>query len=70
MNVSSCYNFKLSKRVGVFGSCIYIYICGVNDYNEWKGEKRHECINMRKVRTTRMYVTSFPERDLMKFQAA
>jgi len=48
MAFNSYYNFKLSERIGVFGS----YIRGVIDCNEWEREreKRHECTNMGKVK--------------------
>jgi len=46
MTFNSCFNFKLSECVGVFGK----YTHGVIDCSEWKTEKRHECTNMRKVK--------------------
>jgi len=46
MKFNSCFNFKLSKCIGVFG----YNIRGVIDCNEWKREIRHECTNMGKVK--------------------
>jgi len=46
MTSNSCFNFKLSEYISVFGS----YIRGVIDSNEWKAEKSHECTNMGKVK--------------------
>jgi len=46
MNFNSCFNFKLSECICVFG----LYIRGVIDCNEWKREKRQECTNMVKVK--------------------
>ena len=46
---------------------------GVIDCNEWKTEKRHECANMGKVKTTRIMMTAVPHvtsgLGLRKFQA-
>jgi hypothetical protein len=44
MTFNSCFNFKLSECIGVFGS----HIRGVIDCNEWKTDKSHECTNMGK----------------------
>jgi hypothetical protein len=54
MNVNSCFNFKLRRRIGVFGS----YIHDVNGCNEWKIEKHHECTNIGKLRTTRIMMAA------------
>ena len=63
MTFISCFNFKLSECIGVFG----YYIRDVVDCNEWKTEKRHECTNMGKVKGLefwwQLYRTSLPERD-------
>jgi len=46
---------------------------GVIDCNEWKTEKRHECANMGKVKTTRIMMATVPHvtsgSGLRKFQA-
>jgi len=44
--VNSCFNFKLSKHIGVSGQ----YIHSVIDCDEWKAEKGHECTNIGKLR--------------------
>ena len=40
--VYSLFNFKLRNCIGVCSS----HACGVNDCNDWKTEKRHECTNI------------------------
>ena len=70
INVNSCFNFKLSKCIGVSGW----YICGANECNEWETQKCHECINMGKIQmsqitmATVLHVTSVL--GLRQFQAA
>jgi len=69
MKFNSCFNFKLSKCIGVFGS----YICGVIDCNEWNTEKHHECANRGKVKQLelwwQLYVTWLPEWDVRNFRS-
>ena len=48
------FNFKLSKPIGVF--CCYT--SGMNDCNEWKTEKRHECTNIVQLQTSRIFVAT------------
>jgi hypothetical protein len=59
MTCNSCFNFKLSECIGVFVQ----YIGGLNDCNEWKTEKRHECTNTGKVKNSN-YDVNFTSRDL------
>jgi len=46
MTFNSCFIFKLSECIGVFG----LYIRVVIDCNEWMTEKRHECTHVGKVK--------------------
>jgi hypothetical protein len=50
MKFNSCFNFKLSKCVGVFSQ----YKCGVIECNEWKTQKGHECTNMEMEKVKRL----------------
>jgi len=44
MSINSCFNFKLTKCIGV------LYARDVIGCNEWKTEKRHECKDMGKFK--------------------
>jgi hypothetical protein len=58
MNVNLCFSFKLSKRNGVFGLCMRIYIRRINDCNECHTQKRQEPPNVGKLGTTRIMTAS------------
>jgi hypothetical protein len=50
MKCNSCFNFKLSKCIGVFR----LYIRGVIDCSEWETEKRQERRNMVKLKRLKL----------------
>jgi hypothetical protein len=72
MNINLCFNFRLSKRNGVFGLgmriytyiyiyihiYIHIYICRNNNCNECNTQKRQERPNVGKLGTTRIVMAS------------
>jgi hypothetical protein len=54
MKLNSRFNFKSSKRIGVF--CYYT--CDVNDRSETRTEKRYERTNIGKRRPTRIVMAA------------